>query len=128
MTANSDRQTPEQRETLGELIERARVDAGFTYKQLAERSGVAQSQISKLAHDQVRKANPAHLAALAEPLGLTIYQLYSAAGYGTPATLTHLGAELEEKLRALPPDAVARLEQYIETLTAERYDVDQATN
>lgn len=107
------------KQSLGDLIHEARIECGLTFQALAAASGVAQGQISKLEHNQVLKANPAHLAALAEPLGLTIYRLYAAAGYKTPVDLSHLGAELEEKLSLLPPDAIARLEGYVERLARE---------
>lgn len=101
---------------LGSLIHDARLNAGFTFRDLSEISGVAQGQISKLEKGQVLKVNPAHIAALAEPLGLSLYSMYAAAGYKTPASLSQLGDDLEEKIRQLPPDAVARLERYVESL------------
>jgi len=122
---------------LGSLIHDARLNAGFTFRALSEASGVAQGQISKLEKGQVLKVNPAHIAALAEPLGLSLYNMYAAAGYKTPASLSQLGDDLEEKIRQLPPDAVARLEHYVERLldTATTdlapepvYDIDPATS
>lgn len=132
MTSNSRIQAAER--TLGDLIHESRMARGFTFKALAEASGVAQGQIHKLEKNQVKKANPAHLAALAEPLGLTIFSLYSAAGYKTPAALSHLGAELEAKLSRLQPDALVRLNRYVEQVLREQdlegsaYELDKATN
>ncbi|KHJ74133.1 hypothetical protein QR64_02785 [Rhodococcus sp. Chr-9] len=63
--------------------------------------------------------------------------MYAAAGYKTPASLSQLGDDLEEKIRRLPPDAVARLERYVERLLdttttelapASLYDIDPATS
>lgn len=108
--------------SLGSLIRDARIEAGLTFRALSEASGVAQGQISKLEQGQVLKVNPAHIAALAEPLGLSLYSLYAAAGYKTPASLTQLGDELEAKIRQLPPDAIARLEHYVESLLDDKAD------
>lgn len=106
--------------SLGSLIHCARVEAGLTFSALAQVSGVAQGQLSKLEKNQVKKVNPAHLAALAEPLGVSLYQLYGAAGYKTPASLSHLSDELEAKLRQLPPGALKRLDTYVDRLASEQ--------
>lgn len=101
---------------LGSLINKARTGHRYTFKALAALSGVAQSQLSKLEKNQIRKVNPAHLALLAGPLELTLHELYQAAGFETPSALAHLSEELEAKIRQLPPDAIQRLEQYVESL------------
>ena len=119
MTREDQAETNRNQETLGELLRQARLEAGYKFQTLSEMSGVPQSQIAKLEGNQVRRPNPAHLAALAEPLGLTLYQLYAAAGYETPSAIAHLGTELEEKLRQLPPDAAERLERYVDQLARE---------
>lgn len=119
MTANKETQIDASMPTLGEMLQQARLEAGYTIKGLAEMSGVPISQIAKLEHDQVKKPNMAHLAGLAEPLGLTIYQLYKAAGYQTPETLTALAPELEQALRAMPRHALVKVEQYIEQIAKE---------
>lgn len=63
--------------------------------------------------------------------------MYAAAGYKTPASLSQLSDALEQKIRQLPPDAVIRLEHYVErlldTTTTELapepvYDIDPATS
>lgn len=125
MTREDQTETNSNQETLGELLRQARLEAGYKFQTLSEMSGVPQSQIAKLEGNQVRRPNPAHLAALAEPLGLTLYRLYAAAGYETPSAIAHLGTELEEKLRQLPPEAAERLERYVDQLTA---DFNQASS
>jgi len=102
--------------SLGSLIHDARTKAGFTFRALSEVSGVTQGQISKLEKGQVLKVNPAHIAALAEPLGLSLYAMYAAAGYKTPESISQLAGDLEDKICQLPPEAIARLERYVETL------------
>ena len=101
---------------LGRLIHEARISHNYTFKTLATLTGVAQSQLSKLEKNQIKKVNPAHLALLAEPLDLTLHELYQAAGFKTPSALAQLSDELEAKIRQLPPDAISRLEQYVESL------------
>lgn len=118
MTSNSELTGTQ--DSLGAVIHRARVEAGLTFSALAQASGVAQGQLSKLEKNQVKKVNPAHLAAIAEPLGLSLYALYSAAGYKTPASLSHLGDELEAKLSRLPPQALKRLDAYVNRLAKEQ--------
>jgi transcriptional regulator with XRE-family HTH domain len=108
--------TPRAKESLGALLQRARIGAGMSYGTLAAATGIARGQLHKLEHDQVQKVNPAQLAVLASPLGLSLYDVYAAAGYQTPSELMGLGADLEDKLRRLPPDALGRLEAYVDRL------------
>lgn len=122
MTRDSQTETDESEENLGELLRQARIRAGYKFQDLADVSGVLPSQISKLEGNQVRRPDPALLAALAEPLGLTLYQLYFAAGYKTPSAIAHLGPELERKLRQLPPETTERLERYLDRLSTEATD------
>lgn len=103
--------------TVGYVLQQARLEAGYTIKVLAQMAGVQASQIAKLEHDQVQKPNPGHLAALAGPLGLSVYTLYKAAGYPTPAAISSLAPHLEDALRRMPEDTLAKVEHYIEQLT-----------
>ncbi len=119
MATNSKKEPKAIAQTLGDLLQHARLEAGYTIKGLAAMSGVPISQIGKLEHDQVQKPNAAHLAALAEPLKLTIYQLYRAAGYQTPACIAGLTPELERALARLPDHALAKVESYVEGLLRE---------
>lgn len=123
--------------TLGDVLWQARMEAGYSIKGLAQMAGVPQSQLYKLENDHVQKPNAAHLAALAEPLGLSLYEVYAAAGIKTPEALANLDQELEDKLRALSPEHLKRLDRYVEgLLDAEddtdvkppEYDVDPANN
>lgn len=107
------------RESVGAVLKRARAESSLSYGDLSKKTGIARGQLFKLEQDQVKKVNPAHLAILAEPLGVSLYQLYAAAGYATPSALSHLGPELEDRLRQLPPDALKRLDGYIERLADE---------
>lgn len=104
--------------SLGELIKAARCGAGMSFAALAERTGIGQGQLHRLEHDEIRAVNPAHLALLAEALGISLFRLYSAAGYSTEA-LSLLGEELEDKIRELPPEAIKRLDDFVTRLATE---------
>lgn len=106
-------------DSLGTVLRAARQAAGLTFDALSEKTGIAKGQLHKLENDRVQKVNPAQLTLLAEPLGLTPYQLFRAAGYGTPASLTGLSGDLEAKLAQLPPEALRTLESYIHELATE---------
>lgn len=106
-------------ESLGDLLYRARIDAGISFGQLAKTTGIARSVLHRLENNQIKKADPAKLALLAEPLNLSLGQLYAAAGYSTPMSLSRLGSQLEAKLAELPPEALERLDAYISELAHE---------
>ncbi|WP_454162993.1 helix-turn-helix domain-containing protein [Gordonia iterans] len=113
--------------TLGTVLRTARQAAGLTFGALSEETGIARGQLHKLENDRVQKVNPAQLTLLAEPLGISIYQLFRAAGYGTPSALAGLGDELEAKLAQLPPEALERLEHFVNELAVEHgLDMDAA--
>lgn len=92
-------------EGFGVFLRHARLAAGLTILQLSEAAGIAVGQVHKLENDRVQKINPAHIAALAGPLGVPLYRLYQAAGY--PAEqIPLLEPELVTRLMELPPEAL----------------------
>lgn len=115
----STNKSTESSDSLGSVLRTARQAAGLTFDALSEKTGIAKGQLHKLENDRVQKVNPAQLTLLAEPLGLSIYRLFRAAGYGTPTELAGLGDDLEAKLAQLPPDALRRLEIYVNELATE---------
>lgn len=117
MATNSTQAKSTKEMTLGELLTQARLEAGYTAKALAHMSGVPASQITKLEHDQVQKPNLGHLAALAGPLNLSVFSLYKAAGYTTPESISVLAPDLEDALRQMPVEVIAKVERYIRDLT-----------
>ena len=61
-------------------LEEARRARKMTYSQLAKASGISQTQVYKLTHDQLRSApNPEHLHRLATALGIDYAELLQAA-------------------------------------------------
>lgn len=99
--------------SLGDVLRHARTDARLSVRELSERSGISIGQVSKLENDHVKKINPAHLAALAGPLGLPISDLYGAAGY-TVSELADHEADLIDKLKSLSPEAFQSVVDLIE--------------
>ncbi len=114
MTANSKQRSNTQ--TLGGMLKGERISSGLTIAQLSEQAGLAVGQIHKLENDKVKKPNPAHLAALAAALDVTLLRLYDAAGYHTPDQLTALEPELAARLADLPPAALERITQFLDEL------------
>ena len=107
-------------DSLGDVLKAARLSTGMTFAALSEATGIARGQLYKLENNQVRKANPAQLAFLAQALGLSLYELYAAAGHATPKAIDNLSDELERKLSVLPPAALDRLEEYVDRLMNEQ--------
>lgn len=99
---------PSSMETLGIRLKAARKASGLTFAQLSEVAGIAVGQIHKLENDRVTKVNPAHLAALAGPLGLPLHQLFAWAGYPVER-LQMLEPELARRLSELPPPALEQI-------------------
>lgn len=106
-------------ESLGALLKRARLAARISFGQLSATTGIARSRLHRLENDQVKKVNPADLSILAESLDLSLHQVFQAAGYPTQSALPNLGNELEAKLCELPPEALDRLDAYVDQLVRE---------
>lgn len=101
--------------TLGEVLQRGRSHAGLSVRALSEQAGVSVGQLSKLENDQVKKVNPAHLAAIAGPLELPLARLYAAAGYDL-TDLAPLEPELVQRLMELSPDALNSITKMLNDL------------
>lgn len=116
MTSQNKQQSKEV--TLGSMLKQARVERGLTIAKLSQEAGIAVGQVHKLENDQVKKVNPAHLAALAGPLGVPWVRLYTAAGYQV-SELQDQEEALVKRLRQLSPEAlnsVTRLlDEYLAT-------------
>jgi len=83
---------------------------------LAKSAGIALGQLHKLETDQVKgNINVGHIAALAGPLEVPLYQLYQAAGY-PPEQIPLLEAELVTRLMELPPEALRSITDLLDGL------------
>lgn len=94
--------------TLGEFLKQARTERGLTIAKLSQEAGIAVGQVHKLENDQVKKVNPAHLAALSAPLDVPIHRLFRLAGYPTEQ-IPLLEPELVQKLAELSPQALNQI-------------------
>lgn len=102
MTSRGKKMQPE---GFGTFLRSSRIAAGLSIAALSQAAGLAVGQVHKLENDRVQKINPAHIAALAGPLGVPLYRLYQAAGY--PAEqIPLLEPELVQRLMELPPEAL----------------------
>jgi len=68
---------------LGEYIKSLRKSNGFTQIELAQMSGVSNSELSRIESGQRQNPSPLILRAIAPHLGITMEELMSAAGYTT---------------------------------------------
>lgn len=83
---------------------------------LATSAGIALGQLHKLETDQVKgNINVGHIAALAGPLEVPLYQLYQAAGY-PPEQIPLLEPELVTRLMELPPEALRSITNLLDGL------------
>lgn len=106
-------------QTLGALLRDLRRSAGLSVRTLSEMTGLSLGQLSNLENDRIKTVNPAHLAVLADPLGVSIYTLYKAAGYRSPESLADLEPELIARLSELPAAALERLSDFVDRLVRE---------
>ena len=104
--------------TLGQHLEAARQQAGYSLRQLANVSGVHSSVVNRLLKDLVERPGPDHLIALARALELNAADLFLLAGLPIPKEV----ASLEIMLRkgyGVSNDEVPELKRKIELLIAE---------
>ncbi|WP_344069748.1 helix-turn-helix transcriptional regulator [Nostocoides vanveenii] len=106
----------QQPESFGSFLRNARTARGLTMATLAKSAGIALGQLHKLETDQVKgNINVGHIAALAGPLEVPLYQLYQAAGY-PPEQIPLLEPELVTRLMELPPEALRSITNLLDGL------------
>jgi transcriptional regulator with XRE-family HTH domain len=110
---------------LGELIRQARKAKGLTSHDLAERIGLAQSNIVRIEQGHIAEPKPSILGRLAEVLDLDMADVYEAAGYPQSDGLPSFTPYLRSRFKDLPPEARAELEQSFSHI-AEKYGYDPA--
>jgi len=71
-------------QTLGQHLEEARQEAGYSLRQLAALSGLAMSSVNRLLKDEVEHPQADHLTALARALELNATDLFLLAGLPVP--------------------------------------------
>jgi transcriptional regulator with XRE-family HTH domain len=100
---------------LGSTLRRRRITAGLTLREVAERTGMTISTISRLEVGEIETPKPEHLQRLARALDIEIEELYGEAGYLIPENLPELAPYLRSKY-GLPDQAVAALDEYFQAM------------
>jgi transcriptional regulator with XRE-family HTH domain len=94
--------------TLGQRLDAARSEAGYSLRKLAEITGIPMSSINRLLKDKVAEPSPTSLVRLAKVLDLTPSELFALAGLPYP--------DLDDLLRngyGLPDEAIAEIKAII---------------
>lgn len=107
-------------QTLGQYLEAARQEAGYSLRQLASLSGLAMSSVNRLLKDEVEQPSPEHLAALARALELNQTDLFLLAGLPVPTEAASLDIMLR-KGYGVSDDELPALKREIEALIAKHH-------
>ncbi|MDQ7903090.1 helix-turn-helix transcriptional regulator [Phytohabitans sp. ZYX-F-186] len=108
-------------QTLGQYLESARQEAGYSLRQLAGISGLAMSSVNRLLKDEVEQPSPEHLTALARALELNATDLFLLAGLPIPEQAASLDIMLR-KGYGVSDDELPALKREIEALIAKHTD------
>lgn len=113
----------EHTQQLASLLKQAREQLGLSAKAVADRSGMADSNVIRLEQGVIAAPRPDTLKSLADALGLDLADVYAAAGYVQPKGLPSFAPYLRSKYADLPASAKVELEQSF-TRIAEKYGYD----
>jgi transcriptional regulator with XRE-family HTH domain len=108
--------TPNEEQSVGELIREARESLGMSGRALSREAHVDPRWLSRLEQGMYRSPDPRYLDRIAAVLGLETADLFMAADY---AELPGFAPYLRSKYD-LPPDAIDQLQAHFELL-ADRY-------
>lgn len=106
-----------QQQTLGQHLESARHEAGYSLRQLAAISGLPMSSVNRLLKDEVEQPLPGHLMALARALELSEADLFLLAGLPIPNEPASLDIMLR-KGYGVSDEEIPELKSKIEALIA----------
>ena len=108
---------------LGTMLRTAREELGLSAREVAERSGMADSNVLRLEHGVIANPRPETLKSLADVLRLDLNDLYTTAGYVQPTGLPSFTPYLRSKYADLPASAKRELEASFERIvTKHGYD------
>lgn len=109
--------------SLGQQLRAKRTELGLSARDIAERSGMADSNVLRLEQGAIANPRPETLKAIADALGLDLADLYAAAGYVQPAGLPSFAPYLRSKYAGLPVDAQREIERSFQQIAAKHgYD------
>ena len=100
-----------QAQLLGKQLKEARAQLVLSAREVADRSGMADSNVLRLEQGAIANPRPETLKSLADALDLDLADLYAAAGYVQPAGLPSFAPYLRSKYADLPPSAQRELER-----------------
>jgi transcriptional regulator with XRE-family HTH domain len=108
---------------LGQVLRRAREDAGLSIRQLEATSGVGRMAIQRLEFDEVERPAASHLVHLAQALELNETDLFLLAGLPVPKQTASLDVLLRKEY-GLSDAAVTEAKENIRGII-EKYNLDQ---
>lgn len=108
-------------ESLGEHLEAARHEAGYSLRKLAALSGIPMSSVNRLLKDEVDQPLPEHLMALARALELNDTDVFLLAGLPIPQEAASLDIMLR-KGYGVSDDELPALKREIEALIAKHHE------
>lgn len=113
----------EQSLQLGRLLKQARIEHQLSAREVADRSGMADSNVLRLEQGAIASPRPDTLKSLADVLELDLADLYAAAGYVQPQGLPSFAPYLRSKYADMPASAAAELEESFSRIAAKHgYD------
>jgi transcriptional regulator with XRE-family HTH domain len=108
---------------LGRLLKEARIEHRLSAREVADRSGMADSNVLRLEQGAIASPRPDTLKSLADVLEIDLADLYAAAGYVQPQGLPSFAPYLRSKYADMPASAAAELEESFSRIAAKHgYD------
>ena len=104
------------RPKLATVLRKAREERGLSIRQLAEASGIDKGVISRMESGTTKSPQRASLNRLARVLRIEPSTLYDAADLFAPRDMPSLPVYFRRQYKALPDEALADLERYVQRL------------
>ncbi len=108
-----------QAKRLGAEIRRSREAAGWSLRQLEERTGIDNSLLARMEQGLIFKPAPDNLRRIAEALGIPLADLYALADWAVPSELPSPGPYLRAKYRDLSESTLRSLTEDVNRLLAQ---------
>jgi len=106
---------PQHGTTLGQYLQQAKEECGYSLRQLAAKTGIHESSINRLLKDQVDEPVPDNLIRLAEALELNASDLFLLADLPIPTDVPSLETLLRTEYD-LPEEAIEEATQNIQSI------------
>lgn len=112
-----------QAKLLGRMLRTSRERLGLSAREVADRSGMADSNVLRLEQGAIANPRPETLRSLADVLGLNLADLYTTAGYVQPTGLPSFSPYLRSRYADLPASAQSEIERSFMKIAAKHgYD------